>query len=67
MFKIAWLNARPYCWAASTDGGQTWHKLEADNDEDSSEAVDEAAERFGMATSKWETLDEPITRLNPTT
>ena len=54
MFKIRWKNSRPYCWEATTDGGKTWHDLKADNDEDSSEAIDEAAQRFGMATNKWD-------------
>ena len=59
-FLVAWLNVKPYCWCASTDGGQTWEKLSADNDEDSSEAIDEAAEKYGMATNKWDLLDDPI-------
>lgn len=61
MYQIAWLNTRPYCWCASTDGGKTWHKLNADNEEDSSEAIEEAAERYDVATNKWDLLDEPIT------
>lgn len=66
MFQIAWLNVRPYCWAASTDGGKTYSKLTADNEDDSSEAIDEAAERFGVATNEWDLLDDPIDRLNQT-
>lgn len=64
-FVVAWLNARPYCWAASVDGGKTYEKLRADNEEDSSEAIDEAAETFGMATNKWVLLDNPINSLTP--
>lgn len=64
MNQIAWYNRRPYCWAASTDGGKTWTKLNSDNDEDSSEPVDEAASKFGIPTDKWEVLDEPILSLN---
>jgi len=60
MFQIAWLNARPYCWVASIDGGKTWQKLKADNDEYSPEAIDEAAKKFGIATNKWDLLDDPI-------
>jgi hypothetical protein len=60
MFKVAWLNARPYYWIATIDGGKTWQKLNADNDEDSSEAIDEAAERFGIATNKWDLVEEPM-------
>lgn len=62
MYAIAWLNARPYCWAASLDG-ITFVKLKADNDEDSSEAVDEASEKFGIPTNKWQVLDDPINNL----
>ncbi len=64
MFQIAWLNARPYCWCASIDGGKTWTKLKADNDEDSSEPVEEAAIKFGMAPNKWNLLDELIIKLS---
>lgn len=39
MNQIAWLNKRPYCWAASTDGGKTWVRLNSDDDEDSSGAA----------------------------
>ncbi len=62
-FLVAWLNIKPYCWVASTDGGKTWNKLRSDNEDDSSEAIDEAADRFGMATNKWDLLDEPITSI----
>jgi hypothetical protein len=65
MYQIAWLNARPYCWAASVNGGKTYELLHANNDEDSSEAVDEAAARFAVATDKWDLLDDPITSLTP--
>lgn len=64
-FKIAWLNARPYCWAASVDGGKTFLPLNSDNEEDSSEAIDEAARRFGVPTNKWELLDDVIDSLSP--
>jgi hypothetical protein len=63
--QVAWLNARPYCWAASADSGKTWTILKADNDEDSSQAIDEAACKFGVATGAWELLDEPINALTP--
>jgi hypothetical protein len=59
-YQIAWLNSRPYCWVASVDEGKTWHKLKADNDEDSSEAIDEAAERWGVSSGKWQLMDEPV-------
>ena len=63
MYKVAWLNKSPYCWAASTDGGRTYTKLEADNDEASYEAIDEAAKRFNVSTDKWDLEEEPITSL----
>ena len=63
MYKVAWLNAWPYCWAASIDAGKTWVKLVADNDEDSSEAIDEASERFSVADNKWDLMEEPIVSL----
>lgn len=58
MWKVRWKNSSPYCWQASTDGGVTWTDLRADNDEDSSEAIDEAAETFGMATNMWDLVEE---------
>lgn len=64
-FVVAWLNSRPYCWAASVDGGKTYEKLQADDEDDSSEAIDEAANTFGMATDKWTLLDDPISSLTP--
>ncbi len=57
MFQVRWKNASPYCWKASIDGGETWANLKADNDEDSSEAIEEAAERFGIATNKWDLIE----------
>ena len=61
MFKIRFKRAPPLwpptCWQATTDDGLSWHDLKADNEEDSSEAVDEAAKRFGVATNKWDILD----------
>jgi ribosomal protein L16/L10AE len=63
MYQVAWLNARPYCWAASIDGGKSWVKLNSDNDEDSSEAIEEASSKFGVPTNKWELLDDPIIKL----
>lgn len=63
MFQVAWLNARPYCWVASTDGGETWHKLVADDPDDSSAALDEAQTRFGSATSVWYLLDDALTKI----
>lgn len=54
MYRIRWKNACPYCWQVSTDGGVTWEDLTADNEEDSSEAVDEAAELFGIPTNRWD-------------
>jgi hypothetical protein len=62
-YQVAWYNRRPYCWVASVDGGKTWEKLKADNDEDSSEAIEEASKRFGPDTNKWELLDDPILSL----
>lgn len=59
--QVAWLNSRPYCWVASIDGGKTWNKLKADNDEDSSEAIDEASTTYCVPTDKWELLDDPVT------
>ncbi len=59
-YQIAWYNRRPYCWAASIDGGKTWGKLKADNDDDSSEPIEEASKAFGVPTGKWELIDEPI-------
>lgn len=64
MYQVAWYNRRPYCYAASIDGGKTWVKLTADNDEDSSEAIEEAAEKFGVPTNKWELIEEPILSLD---
>jgi hypothetical protein len=58
--QVAWLNQSPYCWVASTDGGKTWTKLKADNDEESFAAIDEAVARFGVSEPEWELLDEPI-------
>ena len=58
MYQIRWKNARPYCWQASTDGGKTWWDLKADNDEDSSEAINEAADKYGVPTNKWDLLDD---------
>lgn len=63
--QIAWLNARPYCWAASTDGGRTFSNLDADDDEYSPEAIEEAARKFGVPPNEWELLDEPIITLTP--
>lgn len=63
MFLIAWLNARPYCWVASCDGGKTWTKLKSDNEENRDEAIEEAAKTFDMAPYKWTIKDEPISRL----
>ena len=58
MFQVRWKNARPFCWQASTDGGETWEDLKADNEDDSSEAIDEAAEIYGMATNKWDLIED---------
>ena len=58
MFFVRWLSKRPFCWQASIDGGKTWHNLKSDNDEDSSEAIYEAANRFGMATNKWDIAED---------
>lgn len=58
MFQVRWKNARPYCWQASIDGGKTWSDLTADDNEDSSEPIEEAAERFGVATNKWDLMEE---------
>lgn len=57
-FQIRWKNASPYCWEASTNSGQTWVNLKSDNDEDSSEAIDEASREFGIRTGEWELMDE---------
>lgn len=65
MFIVAWLNARPYCWVASIDGGKTYTKLKADNNEDSSEAIDEAADTFGVSPNRWDLADNPINSLTP--
>lgn len=56
-FQIKWKTSSPYCWIASIDGGKTWQNLETDDAEDSSGAVDEAAERFGVGTWSWEVLE----------
>lgn len=58
MFQVRWKNASPYCWQASIDGGKTWTNLKSDNDEDSSEAINEAAEMFGVSTNKWQLIDD---------
>lgn len=63
MFKVAWYNRRPYCWCASTDGGKTYTKLNADNDEDSSEPIEEASKKYNVPTNQWELVDEPILSL----
>ena len=59
-YQVAWLNVRPFCWGASTDGGSSFVKLRSDNDEDSSEAIEEASRKFGVSTREWELLDDPI-------
>ena len=58
MYQIRWKNSRPYCWEATADGGRTWVNLESDNEDDSSEAIDEAAERFGVATNEWDLVED---------
>lgn len=57
MNLVRWKNSSPYCWQSSIDGGSSWYDLQADNEEDSSEAIDEAAERFGTPTNQWELQD----------
>ena len=63
MFQIAWLNARPFCWCASVDGGKNWLKLTADDDENEEEAIREASEHFGVLSERWELLPDPITKV----
>ena len=65
MYLIVWFNRRPYCWAASVDGGKSYVKLDADNDEDSSEACEEASKKFSVPTNIWDVKDEPILSLTP--
>lgn len=53
MASIRWKNASPYCWEMTTDGKE-WKNLKVDNEEDSSEAIDEASERTGIPTNQWD-------------
>ncbi len=57
-YQVRWKNSRPYCWQASTDGGATWHDLKADDDADSSEAIQEAADAEGIPTNEWQLIED---------
>lgn len=45
-------------WWYSTNGGQDWTRLSADNPDDSSEAIDEASEETGIGTAEWDLVEE---------
>lgn len=45
-------------WEASLNGGTVWSTLRADNEDDSSEAIYEAAEFFDVPTNEWEIVEE---------
>lgn len=62
-YVIAWLKSDSPCWAVSVNEGVTFSRLKSDNYEDSSEAVQEASDKFNVATDKWEVLDDPINDL----
>lgn len=50
-------SSRDGCWCASTDNGQTWVRLESDNPDDSSEAIDEASWHYGVSPRNWELVE----------
>lgn len=45
-------------WRYSIDDGKSWKALTADNPEDSSEAIDEAARITNTKTYEWDVIDE---------
>lgn len=56
-YIISWSKTKSR-WVASTDAGATWQNLRSDNPDDSSEAVDEADLKFGVASHKWDVTEE---------
>lgn len=52
-FKIKWSETLER-WQYSTNAGGTWTPLHSDNPNDSSEAIDEAAEETGVSTNRWD-------------
>lgn len=63
-YLLAWYDDGLQCfWAASIDAGKTFTKLNADDENRSHVACEEAAELFNVPLNKWEFLDESIKTL----